>query len=281
MSDTTRGLRWLATIVIGTGAALLIAWLARVAGVPLRTLLDIGAGAIALVWLIVLVAAPWNLYFEARRVLAEMTVSHRRGIVVADQDELEARRIARRMLWFALGGHVVTAVAAAVTARLTGAAIGYYLAAFYLVSAAIRPAFAYFAHIRERVRALAVEALMPREDVVELRELVRDLREASESQGRQLAELRRDLTEDLRRTEVRLSADIGHAQQVLTADLARVADAQAADRTAATSRDEELSRRIDTMVRRMQQTVDGVSDHQELQAGLRALVRMIRADNGQ
>jgi hypothetical protein len=32
------------------------------------------------------------------------------------------------------------------------------------------------------------------------------------------------------------------------------------------------------MTRRIEATLDGLSDHQELQAGLRALVRMIRAD---
>jgi len=53
---------------------------------------------------------------------------------------------------------------------------------------------------------------------------------------------------------------------------------QAADRAAARSRDEDLGRRIDQMVRRIEATLDGISDHQELLAGLRALVRMVRSD---
>jgi hypothetical protein len=35
-------------------------------------------------------------------------------------------------------------------------------------------------------------------------------------------------------------------------------------------------RQIDQMVRRIEATLGGISDHQELLAGLRALVRMVR-----
>ncbi len=63
MSDTHRSsgvIKWWAMIVVGTAAALLIAWLSDVAGVSLRTVLSIAAGAAALAWLIVLVAVPWK-----------------------------------------------------------------------------------------------------------------------------------------------------------------------------------------------------------------------------
>lgn len=48
--------------------------------------------------------------------------------------------------------------------------------------------------------------------------------------------------------------------------------------TMARSRDEDLERRIDQMVRNIEATLDGISDHQELLTGLRALVRMVRSD---
>ena len=95
MSDEHRAIgviRWWAMIVIGALAALLIAWLGHLAGVSLRTVLSIAAGAAALAWLIVLVAVPWNLYFGARRVVAEMAVSRARGIEVRPEQEAEARR---------------------------------------------------------------------------------------------------------------------------------------------------------------------------------------------
>jgi hypothetical protein len=265
MSDTQRvgTIRWFAVVVIAGAAALLIAWLARLADVPLRVLLDIGIGVVALAWLIGLVTAPWNLYFAARAVIAESAVSRERGIDVPQRQEAEARRIARRMLWFALGGHVLTAAATAVVAVATGAVAGYYLSGFYLFAAAIRPAVAYFAHLRRRISALSRESLHPRDDVVSLRAAVRKLGGTVRELSGELPAVRRDLTEDLRRTE------------------ARLAGAQEADRERARTREEELAGRIDLMVRRMQETMDGVSDHQELQAGIRALVRMIRADGAQ
>jgi hypothetical protein len=37
-------------------------------------------------------------------------------------------------------------------------------------------------------------------------------------------------------------------------------------------------RRIGQMMRRIEATLEGISDHQELLAGLRALVRIVRSD---
>ena len=53
---------------------------------------------------------------------------------------------------------------------------------------------------------------------------------------------------------------------------------RAADRAAGRSRDEDLGRRIGQVMRRIEATLEGISDHQELLAGLRALVRMVRSD---
>ncbi len=270
-------IKWWVMVVAGAAAALLFAWLGRLAGVPLPALLSIGAGAAALAWLVVLVTLPWNLYFAARRVVAEMAVSRGRGIVVAPAQEAEAARIARRMLWFAVGGHVCTAVAAALITYFAGGTVGYSFAAFYLLSVGVRPAAAYFAHLRERITALRQESTHPREDVVTLKTRV-DVaaRTLSELQA-ELRAARRGAADDLRRAESALAGDIAHTRQLLTTDLARLQDAQAADQAAARSRDEHLGNRIDQMVRRIEDTLDGVSDHQELLTGIRALVRMIRS----
>jgi hypothetical protein len=76
----------------------------------------------------------------------------------------------------------------------------------------------------------------------------------------------------------RLTGDLAHSQQRLVADVTRLDDAQAVDRQAARERADELGRKVDRLTRQIETTLDGLSDHQELQAGLRALVRMIRAD---
>ena len=258
---------WWAMVLGGAAAALLFAWLGRLAGVPLATLLAVGASGVALAWLIVLVTVPWNLYFAARQVVADLAVSRERGVTVRAAQEAEAARLARRMLWLALGAHIGTAVVVAVTTYLSGTTAGYYFAGFYLLSTAIRPAVAYVAHVRERIRVLTRESTYPRDDVVALKHRVD---RATKAVG--------ELREELRRTRSTLAGDIAHARQLLATDLARVQDEQAADRTAARSRDDDLGRRIDQMVRRIEDTLDGISDHQELLTGLRALVRMIRPD---
>ncbi|HTS95869.1 MAG TPA: hypothetical protein VMI33_04550 [Streptosporangiaceae bacterium] len=277
MSANTRlrvSVGWWVMVLAVAAAALLFAWLGRLAGVPLATLLAIGAGAVALAWLIVLVTVPWNLYFGARRVVAETAVSRERGVAVPASHEAEAGRIARRMLRFALGAHAGTAVVAAAIAYVSGATAGYYVAGFYLVSTAIRPATAYLAHVRERISVLTRESTHPRDDVATLK---RRMDTVAGAQRELRAELR-GARDDLRRAQDVLAGDITHARQLLTTDLARVQDAQAADRTAALARDDELGRRIDEMVRRIEATLDGISDHQELLTGIRALVRMIKPD---
>jgi len=171
------------------------------------------------------------------------------------------------MLWLALGAHIGTAAVVAVITYFSGATVGYYFAGFYLLSTAIRPAVAYVAHVRERIMVLTRESTYPRDDVMSLKQRVDRATKA-------VSELR----EELRRTGSALAGDIAHARQLLTTDLARVQDEQAADRAAARNRDEDLGRRIDQMVRRIEATLDGISDHQELLTGLRALVRMIKPD---
>jgi hypothetical protein len=272
--NSGRVLGWWVLIVIGAGTALLIAWLARVVSVPLTTLLTVGAVIIALSWLIVLVTVPWNLYFAARRAAAEMAVSRERGIDVRAADDAEAARISGRMLRFALSAHLATAVAAAAIAYVSDSKAGYYVAAIFLLSTAFRPAGAYVAHVRERIMVLTRESTHPRDDVAALRQEAKELAQAVD-------ELRADLQQgrdDLRGSESALADSIAHARELLTADLSRLQDAQAADQIAARSRDDELSRRIDQMVRTIEATLDGISDHQELLAGLRALVRMVRSE---
>jgi hypothetical protein len=261
-------------LLIGAAVALLIAWLGRVVSVPLTTLLTVGAVIIALSWLVLLATVPWNLYFAARRAAQEMVVSNERGIVVRPEYDAEAARISRRMLWLALGAHLCTALTAAVIAYFSGNTVGYYIAAIFLLSTAFRPAAAYFAHIRQRIKVLTRESTHPRDDVITLQQQAEVIEQAFE-------ELRSDLqhaNDDLRQTESALTDSIAHARQLLTADLNRLQDSAAADKEVARSRSDDLERKLDQMMRRIEATLDGISDHQELLTGLRALVRMVRSD---
>jgi hypothetical protein len=272
--NSGRVLGWWVLILTGAAAALLIAWLARVVSVPLTTLLTIGAVVSALSWLIVLATVPWNLYFAARRAAAEMAVSRERGISVRAAYDAEAAQISRRMLTFALCAHLATAVAAAIIAYVSGSTAGYYVAGIFLLSTGFRPAIAYVAHVRDRIMVLTRESTHPRDDVATLRAKAERLEEAVDSLRTGLEHGR----DDLRARASALADSINHARDRATADLSRLEDAQAVDRAAAHSGDDELSRRIGQMTRRIEAAVDGVSDQQELLSGLRALVRMVRAD---
>jgi len=261
-------------VVAGAAVALLIAWAARVVRVTPVTLLTIGAVVIALTWLIVLVSMPWNLYFAARRAVQEAAVSRERGISVRPAIDAEAKLISRRMLGLALGGHLGTAIAAAAIAYFSGSTAGYYIAGIFLLATAFRPAAAYLAHVRERLGALTRESTHPREDVVTIRAEVDGIK-------RSLGDLRTELrhaSEALSRTEARLTDTIAHTRSLLVTDLDRLAQAQEADRAQARSRHDGLERQVDQMARRIEATLDGISDHGELMTGLRALVRIIRSE---
>ena len=132
--NSTRVVVWWFLVLAGASAALLVAWAARVVRVPAVTLLTVAAVVIALSWLVVLVTVPWNLYFAARRAAQEMEVSRDRGIAVRSAYDAEARRISSRMLRFALGGHVGTAIAATVIAYISGNKTGYYIAGIFLLA---------------------------------------------------------------------------------------------------------------------------------------------------
>lgn len=258
----------------GAVTALLVVWLGHVVRVPLATVLTAAVIVIALSWLIVLTTVPWNLYFAARRTGQQLAASRERGIAVRADDDREAARISRQMLRFALGGHLGTAVAAAAIAVLSGKTVGYYIAGIALLSTAFRPAAAYFGHLRERIKVLTRESTHPRDDVVTLLHRTEMMEQSADELRLHL----RDAHADLRRTEAELADSIAHARQVLADDLSRLRDVQAADRAAARSRAEDLERQLGQLVRRIEATLDGISDHQELLTGLRALVRMVRSE---
>jgi hypothetical protein len=260
-------------VLAGGVVALLIVWLGRIVSVPLTTLLTAGVVVIALSWLVMLTTVPWNLYFAARRATQKMAVSRERGINVRPDYDQEAGRIARYMLRFALSAHLGTALAAAAIAFWSGNEAGYYIAGIDLLSTAFRPAAAYFGHLRDRIRVLTRESTHPRDDVTKLLARTDQLQRSAD----ELRTAVRSGNEGLRRSESALRDEIAHAREVLSGDLNRLQDVQSADRTAARSRDEDLERRVDQMVRTIEATLDGISDHQELLTGLRALVRMIRS----
>ncbi|TMR89032.1 hypothetical protein [Nonomuraea basaltis] len=234
---------WL--LLVSLIVTLITVWLVLYAGVPLTTLISLGVGAICLLWLLVILTVPWNLCFAARHVVHEIQASREAGIEVAPSREDEAGSIARRMLALAVSGHVVSAAVIAVVTYFSGAQVGYYFAGFYLLATGFRPIGAYTSHLRDRVRTLGQEIRYPRADVIALRDQVTELNASTERLWEGLKQVGEDLA--AARHELELA-------------------------------DHDLGRRMTLMTRRFDETVDGLSDSQEIITGLRAFLRLVRAD---
>jgi hypothetical protein len=226
--------------------------LAYAVGAPLGTVLGVAAGVVALMWLLVLLIVPWNLYFRAHSVLAEIALSREKGLDVPAVRDTEASRIARIMLGTAVAGHVVTAGVVLALAVAQGAHLGYWIAGFFLVSTVFRPAGAWFGQVRGRLGTLLRDVTYPRDDVVELKgeteRLVRGtevLHEKAEEHYRALAELRRTV-------------------DALTASVYARAD--------------DADRKIAALGREFEATVNRLTTNEEIISGVKAFLRLLRTE---
>lgn len=136
----------------------------------------------------------------------------------------------------------------------TGAVTGFWFAGFFLLSTVFRPAGAYFGQLRRRLGTLVEDVTFPRDDVLELRKQVeqvqsgtRVLEEKAEEQYRALAALRG------------------------TVDALGVSVYERAD---------EADRKIAALAREFEATVNRLTDNQEIITGLKAFLRLLRADDG-
>jgi chromosome segregation ATPase len=133
-------------------------------------------------------------------------------------------------------------VAAAVTAA-SGGRWGYVFAGFYLLSGFLRPAAEYYRYLRQRLGHLAAEVRFPRDDVQALRVEVARLQGQADSSTHAEAELRRQLGE-----LEKLSA----ARQL------------------------ELERKLSSLARTFEETVDRLTDNQQIISGIKAFLRLLQ-----
>ncbi|MGI5460040.1 hypothetical protein ACQEWB_44155 [Streptomyces sp. CA-249302] len=234
--------------VVAAAAALVLAY---VAGASTAVVFAVGAGVLSLLWLTLLLTLPWNLYFRAHAVLAEIAVSREKGIEVSTARDAEAARIARMMLRVAVAGHVLTAALVFAVTWATGEFTGYWFAAFFLLSTFFRPAGAYFAQLRRRLGTLLKDVTYPRDDVVELHS-------------------RLDRTE----AGTRVLEDKAEEQYRALGELRRTVDALA---MSTYERAEEADRRIAALGREFEATVNRLTDDQEIIAGVKAFLRLLRS----
>ncbi|WP_211592875.1 hypothetical protein [Microbispora sp. H10836] len=235
--------------IVSTIAGIVLVY---VVDVPPPVVVSLGFGALCLLWLIVLLTVPWNLYFQAHTLIHEIRVSRERGVAVSPEREAEARRIAVRMRRAAVAAHLVSAVLLAAITYFSGETVGYYFAVFYLLGTFFRPAGAWFSHLRSRMTTMLEEVRYPREDVVTLTGRVDALEaraEESEARAAELAELLDSLAGETR-----------------------------AGFHTATARGDALDHRLDAMGRTFEDSLSRLTDNQEVLSGIKAFLRLIRSE---
>ncbi len=152
-------------VVLVLGAFGLLQWLDVSAG----TFLDWVIGGATFWWLMVIVTVPWNVYFQAKQVLAEAEQSQDKNIAI-DQKKLNyVQTLAKRSLPLAILLHILSAIAL-YTLAITGiSAVGYVGSGAALLLTVLRPAIRAYEYISVRLGMVREEFRYPREDVWELR----------------------------------------------------------------------------------------------------------------
>jgi hypothetical protein len=210
-------------------------------------LLDWLMGVLCFLWLLVLLKAPWDLYFHAHTIAFEIERARERGIPVPPGRAEYVGTLRQRLGGLAVGAHLFSAALAAGVAWWTGGiAVGYYFAVFYIVSTAFRPLAAAYTYLATRLRTLSDETRYPREDVMELRARVAAL-------------------------EVGLSA--------LTERMDAAGQALQAETEARETEDRDLRQRVHAIGREFETTVSRLTDNQELIKGIQSFVRLVVAQS--
>jgi len=204
--------------------------------------LDWLMGTVCLVWLVIVLKVPWDLYFQAQSVHFEIKRSHERGVPVIAGREPYINQLRRRLGWLAVGCHLASALLVAGITRYTGGQVGYLFAVFYLVSTAFRPAAAGYAYLYEKLRNIATEVRYPREDIVEVRDRLKVQEDKTESLDKRVDELTETLNQERNERE---------------------------------NETREIRQNIHAIGREFEMTVSRLTDNQEVIRGIQAFVRLV------
>jgi len=230
-------------------AAMASLWLHFALPFAWASVATVGLVGLCLVWLALVLTLPWNLHFQAKAVLFEMQRGRERGLPVKADREAEVHRVARRMQRLSVALHLGSAaLAAGVTAAWHVAAPwGYAFSAFYLLSGAFRPGVEYYRYLRQRLGHLASEVRYPPDDVKALKAEVARLRELADATKEALAKLQK-----------RVGEVTGEAE----------------------TRDRDLEMRFTALARRFEETIDRLTDNQQILGGIKAFLRLVQEPKG-
>lgn len=233
-----------AVALLAIGAALgLSGWFGGLVQASLQThWLDWIMGALCLIWLLIILIVPWDLYFQAQEAFFEIQRARERNIPTPAGRAEYIHILRGRLLWLALAAYMVSAAFVAALAFWTQGRIGYYFAVFYLVSTVFRPALAGYVYLSRKLKAIREEAHYPREDVVELRERLRVQEQETLN---------------------------------LKSQTERQADGLKQEREQREAETRELRQRQQAIGREFESTVSRLTDNQEVIKGIQAFTRLI------
>ena len=224
----------------------LLAWPLGLTDLLRKSLLQRGGdwlmGTLCLIWLLVLLKAPWDLYFQAREAAFEQERALERKITVPPGRIASLQRLQKRLGALAVGAHLMSAVFVVAMTRFAGGAVGYYFAAFYLIATLFRPLVAAYVYLSRKLFALRSETLYPREDVIELWAFARRQRSAMQDARRQIKTL---------------------------------SDALDAESAARREEQNALRQKMFAMSREFETTLTRLTDNQEILRGVQAFARLM------
>jgi hypothetical protein len=137
--------------------------------IPAGNFLDWIIGGASFWWLLIIVTVPWNIHFEAKRVLAEGEQSKDKGIPVDEKQQGYVKVLAKRSLVTAIALHIISAVGLYILAATGISAVGYISSGAALLLTVLRPAISAYEYLYARLVMIRQEWQYPREDISELR----------------------------------------------------------------------------------------------------------------
>lgn len=143
--------------------------------IPSGSIVDWLIGLGSFWWLIAIVTIPWNIYFDAQRVIADAAVSRSSRIDFDTQQLNYVQKVAKFSLVSAILIHLISAIALYFLAATGISAVGYLAAVATLLLTALRPALRGYQYLAERLRSIQKQVKFPRDDVQALQAQVAKL----------------------------------------------------------------------------------------------------------
>ncbi|PSB04446.1 hypothetical protein C7B64_03920 [Merismopedia glauca CCAP 1448/3] len=154
--------------------------------IPAGRLIDWVIAVAIFEWLLVIVTVPWNIYFEAKQVLADAEQSNAKQITIDRQQVEYAKTIAQRSLVVAITLHLLSAIGLYGLAITGISVVGYISSGAALLLTVLRPAVRTYEYLAVRLAAIRQEFKYPREDIMELRDRFSSLENSLKSLENQL-----------------------------------------------------------------------------------------------